>query len=364
MSESAYDGPAGGLSSISFPPLERVLVDLPSLASVPRHERERVTFLITKDHPERLKLTLPTLLAASDRVYVIDSSRSGDTASLCSAMNAVNLCYHGPEQQYKMISSHKVLEKALSERFITDFSADCWDIWSKRNYILILSLLNGLSEIVLVDDDVIPTTALIADALSLTRSYSLVGANIRGMRDVSVIGHICSLTGIVNQNFISGHFLAVNVPGAAHYYFPDIYNEDWIFILLNSLSSPVARYGSIFHLYWNPFADTGRRASSEEIGEIWTEGLAQSVLSSGSVASMNCLEHWVETLSRRRVTLGALASDGLVRSMPAVSDILECARTVAAAVTPDELLVLWRNYLARLDDWLAIVALAGAREKL
>lgn len=360
MSESAHEHSVSELFALSFPPLDQVLIDLPQSAIVPPYEMERITFLITKDHPERLKLTLPSLLAASDRVYVIDSSRSSDTKNLCSAMNAVNLRYHGRDQQGKMISSHKVLERALSERFITELSDDCWDIWSKRNYILLFSLLNRFSEILLIDDDVIPTTDLITDVLSLARSYSLVGANIRGMRDVSVVGHICSLNGIVNQNFISGHFLAVNVPRAAQYYFPDLYNEDWIFILLNSLSSPAARYGSIFHLYWDPFAGTGSRTSFEEVGEVFTEGLAQSVLCRAGTAPMNCLEHWSETLSRRRIVLSALASDGLVRSMPVVAGILECARTVAAAVTPRDLLKLWRDYLEKLDEWLAIVALARA----
>jgi hypothetical protein len=256
---------------IDFPPLERLLVDVGESVSSAGEQVERVVFLITKNHPERLRVTLSAIAAAADRLYVIDSSNELETQELCSNLRAPHVCYHGPRQQQRLLAERTSFRQALESGFITLLSDDTWDIWSKRNYALLMARANGFSRVFLIDDDVISPPGLIGELLKLSDTHNLVGARVRGMPDVSVVGHLCALVGFTSQSFISGHFLAVNVPAAAEFYFADIYNEDWLFVLLNSLSMRAARHGSIFQLYWNPYDGTEKRAISEEFGEIIIE---------------------------------------------------------------------------------------------
>lgn len=348
---------------LDFPPLEALLVDLPRSTPLPPRDLERHTFIITKNHSDRLRLTLPLMAAANDHAYVVDSSTDAATRELCASLaDGCNIHYHGPVEQRLAIESSPVLQKALAAGFITLFSQDCWDIWSKRNYILLFALGQGLSQVLLADDDIIPPVGLISDVLARARRYVLVGSNIAGMPDMSIVGHVCSLHGIVSQSFVSGHFLAVNVPAAAQYYFPDIYNEDWIFVLMNSLTSPVVRYGTIFQLYWNPFDGTHRRAAFEEQGEVIVEGIVRALLADKDVASLEREEHWQQVLSARRRMHGQLASSQLVQSAPVVSAILGAARDEAMAITAKECLMFWRDYSARLTEWRSLIAAAAPRQ--
>ena len=348
----------GANIDIEFQLLERILIDPLSLPNVASFEAETISFLITKDHPQRLQFTLPLLAAASDRVYVLDSSRGSDTRNLCSALGFPSVRYHGPQEQDQAFSLSPVLQRALASGFLTKFSDDCWDIWSKRNYALVFSLLNEFSRILLIDDDVITSKGLIQDAISLSGTYSLIGAKICGMPDRSVVGHICLLLNLVNQRFISGHFLAVNVSSAAAFYFPNVYNEDWIFMLLNSLNAPIARYGTIFHLYWNPYDETGGRAAFEEKGEILIEGLARLILSGAGITRLGESEHWEGVICERRQKLDKLTSTDVVRSSPALKAILECCRSVASRLRPGDFVSFWNDYNNKVGEWRAIINLA------
>src|SRR5690349_5414106 len=88
---------------IDFPPLERLLVDVSDTASIADEHVERVVFLITKNHPERLRVTLSAIAAAADHLYVIDSSNDVETLQLCSSLKARNVCYHGPKEQQRLL---------------------------------------------------------------------------------------------------------------------------------------------------------------------------------------------------------------------------------------------------------------------
>lgn len=343
---------------IDFPPLERLIVDVGDTA--PSENVERVVFLITKNHPERLRLTLPAIAASSDRLYVLDSSKESETQELCSNLKSSHMCYHGPKQQQRLLVERASFRQALQSGFITLLSDDTWDIWSKRNYALLMARANGFSRVFLIDDDVVPPPGLIGELLKLSDTHKLAGARVRGMPDVSVVGHLCALLGFTSQSFISGHFLAVNMPAAAEFYFADIYNEDWLFVLLNSLSTRAVRYGAIFQLYWNPYNGTEKRAISEEFGEMIIEGLARSMLAGAGDAPLDQLTYWNDIVRRRRLTLDAIGASPLLTTMPACLALLHSIRETASGITAEKCLNFWQTYQARLKEWRAHVELAAA----
>lgn len=348
------------LVGVDFPPLERLLLEIDDSDSRPDENVERIVFLITKDHPERLSVTLPAIAASSDRLYIIDSSTGPETRRLCSDLDAPHVSYHGPAEQQRVVAEKVSLQRAVQSGFITWLSDNSWDIWSKRNYALLYARLCSFSRVLLIDDDVIPPPGLVGESLGLVGAHKVVGARVRGMPDVSVVGHLSSLIGLTNQSFVSGHFLAVDVPAAASFYFADLYNEDWLFVLLNSISWPVARHGSIFQLYWNPYSGTEARAVSEEFGEVVIEGVARSLLAGDGTARLDHLAHWTDVVARRYRTLDVLAASDLLASMPACIAIMRSIREAASAVTADRCLDFWQTYQARLPEWRAQIDLAGS----
>lgn len=349
---------------IDFPPLERLIVDLGNTASSANDHVERVVFLITKNHPERLRVTLPAIVASADRLYVIDSSKEPETQEICSNLKASHVCYHGPKQQQRLLAERPSFRQALESGFITLLSDDTWDIWSKRNYALLMARANGFSRVFLIDDDVVPPPGLISELLKLSDTHKLAGAHVRGMPDVSVVGHLCALLGFTSQSFISGHFLAVNVPAAAEFYFADIYNEDWLFVLLNSLSTRAARHGAIFQLYWNPYHGTEKRAISEEFGEIIIEGLARAMLAGEGTGPLDQLAYWNDIVRRRCLTLDAIGASPLLTTMPACLALIRSIKETASAITAERCLNFWKTYHARLKEWRAHVELAGSEGML
>lgn len=352
------------LDGVDFPPLERLILDVGDMASVPGEEVERVVFLITKNHPERLRVTLPAIAASADRLYILDSSSGPETQVVCSDLNASHVCYHGPEQQQRVLAERTSFRQALRSGFITLLSDNHWDIWSKRNYALLYAHSCGFSRILLIDDDVIPPPGLVGESLRLAASHKLVGARVHGMPDVSVVGHLCALLGFTSQSFVSGHFLAVNVPAAVWFYFEDLYNEDWMFVLLNSVSTQVARHGAIFQLYWNPYNGTEERGASEEFGEIIIEGVARALLAGEGLEPLGQLTHWSEVVARRHRTLDAVAAAGLIATMPACLSIMRSIKKAASAVTAERCLDFWQTYQSRLPEWRALIELAGSEGAL
>jgi hypothetical protein len=343
-----------------LPPLQHLLVEIDDNGTVADTGASRIVFLVTKNHPERLRVTLPAIAASADRVYVLDSSTNTETRALCADAAISHVCYHGPQEQEREIGVTPILQRALRSGFITLLAEDRWDIWSKRNYALLHARLHGYSRILLIDDDVVATPTVVASAIGLAGVHKLVGARIRGMPDVSVAGHLMGLAGVTSQHFISGHFLALDVEASSQFYFADIYNEDWLFILLNSISWPVGRHGTIFQMYWNPYNGSEARAVSEEFGEVIVEGVARALLADRATARLDQLEHWHATLEARRRMLDAVAARAPLASMPACLSILCAIQEASSTFTAEGCLEFWKEYQARLPEWRAQVAEARA----
>jgi len=105
------------------------------------------------------------------------------------------------------------------------------DLSTKRNLALMLGHMVGWSRILFIDDDI---TGLKADdvrkASGLLSLYSAVGLRIGGFPDNSVVCHAFRQAGGQQGSFVGGGALAVQVQRCESF-FPDIYNDDWFFLL-------------------------------------------------------------------------------------------------------------------------------------
>jgi hypothetical protein len=148
------------------------------------------------------------------------------------------------------------------------------DTSSKRNIGLLLARALGWQHIVFLDDDIcIQQAEHLTDAVRLLHKYDGVGLTGSGFPDNSVVCHAHRKTGGFQDTFIGGGALAVNAM-TFNSFFPDIYNEDWFFLLREDIRlRPIARTSGIaIQRPYDPFAND-QRARAEELGDVLAEGI-------------------------------------------------------------------------------------------
>ncbi|MFC4855610.1 hypothetical protein [Actinophytocola glycyrrhizae] len=187
--------------------------------------------------------------------------------------------------------SCRVLEGTRFERW-TDTSL-------KRNLGLLLARLIGWQRIVFLDDDIeIPEPTDLMEAVGLTDVYAGVGLaidEVDGMPDNSVVCHAFRAAGGAQDMFIGGGALAVGAKAMTSF-FPNIYNEDWFFLLDEDGLRPTTTTGRAIQRTYDPYHE--HRARMEELGDCLAEGLFW-LLDSGRSPRDATVEHWQGFLRER-----------------------------------------------------------------
>ncbi|PRY35197.1 hypothetical protein [Umezawaea tangerina] len=142
----------------------------------------------------------------------------------------------------------------------------------KRNLGLLFSRAAGWERVVFLDDDIkVPTPSDLAVAAGLVDSYAGVGLAIGGFEDNSVVCHALREVGAFQDTFIGGGALAIGAHAMTSF-FPNVYNEDWFFLLDDNGLRRTAMTGLAEQKTYDPFADPAR-ARTEEFGDCLAEGL-------------------------------------------------------------------------------------------
>lgn len=173
------------------------------------------------------------------------------------------------------------------------------DLSPKRNLALMLSHLVGWSRVLFLDDDISELSADdVRRASGLLDTHNAVGLRLCGFPDHSVVCHAYLESGGEQQTFIGGGALAVEVNRCTSF-FPDIYNDDWFFLLDDDKwLQPTAITGRAVQQEYDPF-ETPERARSEELGDVLAEGIYWLLDSDRSVLEADRW-HWSLFLARRR----------------------------------------------------------------
>jgi len=91
--------------------------------------------------------------------------------------------------------------------------------------------------------------------------------------------------------------MAVDVPRSS--FFPDIYNDDWFFMLDPERGlRPVTGIGCVTQYPYDPFRNPDR-ARSEELGDVLAEGIYW-VLDQGRLVQDADIDHWTKFLAKRK----------------------------------------------------------------
>lgn len=173
------------------------------------------------------------------------------------------------------------------------------DLSTKRNLGLLFSHMIGWSRILFLDDDI---TGLNPDdvrkAGGLLDTHNAAGLRISGFPDHSVVCHAYLQAGGSQQSFIGGGALAVEVK-RSNSYFPDIYNDDWFFLLDgDKWLQPTAVTGQVVQHPYDPFRNP-ERARAEELGDVLAEGIYWLLDQDRSIPDAD-RDHWARFLVRRR----------------------------------------------------------------
>ena len=176
-------------------------------------------------------------------------------------------------------------------------SACALDISRKRNLGLLIGRSCRWNRMLFLDDDIRRLSAhKVSSAAALLNQYPVVGLQVTGFPDASVVGHARRMSGAGRKPFISGGSMVVN-PQRMRGFFPPVYHEDWLCIMDHLWDREVAIAGQVAQLRYQPFTTTGR-ARLEEFGDILAAGLLWLVHAKDNWSSSED-DHWREATERQ-----------------------------------------------------------------
>lgn len=245
------------------------------------------------------------------------------------------------------------------------------DLSMKRNTGLLLARMLGWDRIFFLDDDIRSVSAsTVFSTVSLLGAngygYRTAGMSVKSYPDNSVVCHARREVGEYQDVFVSGSALAVDcqVPFS---FFPDLYNEDWLFFYRDAAAERLATLGSLVEqLPYDPFADP-QRAAAQEFGDVIAEGL-YALLHGRLGPEAADEEYWKQFLEYRGTVLDDIGTRLLnlppeLRSE--VSKAIGAAQQVLGEITGQmcvEYVAAWQRDLERWGRLLANLPGASSLE--
>jgi hypothetical protein len=228
----------------------------------------------------------------------------------------------------------------------------------KRNLGLALIHMLGWERVLFLDDDIDDVEpGTVVQAASLLGDYAVVGLENSGFPDNSVVCHANRDTGAHQSTFI-GAGAMLSSGSRTTSFFPDIYNEDWFFLLEGTGITRCAMHGKFAQAPFDPYKNPSR-AGSEEFGDCLAEGIF-ALLDVGLTVRDADRQFWGGFLADR----AALIED-ILRRLPRaemspfrreqIAASLRAARSNLLRITPKtcvDYLAAWRHDRDRWGDFI------------
>ena len=223
----------------------------------------------------------------------------------------------------------------------------------KRNVGLVLARMLRWRRIFFLDDDIRDINYPdLQNTVNMLGSFPAVGMWVTDFPDNSIVCHANRMTKGSQDVFVSGAALAVDCDGDIGF-FPDIYNEDWLFFFDDAAKGRLANSClEATQICYDPFANV-RRAAWQEFGDVLAEGL-YTLLHLGLGVQQASREYWTYFLEARRSFLEAITTrahnaDPSIRSdmLHSVQSALKCSLKIKPDLC-ERYIRLWRQDL---EDW-------------
>lgn len=261
---------------------------------------------------------------------------------------------------------HELLEFRALASIEGELPAACsyfaTNLSTKRNLGLLLGRMVGWERIFFLDDDIRDIGHPdLQSMVSMLARYRTAGMRATEFPDNSAACHAHRHTGGAQDVFLSGAALAVDIQQQQVGFFPDIYNEDWLFFYDDAASGQLGcSERKTTQLRYDPFRDP-RRAAWQEFGDVLAEGL-YALLDRRLGLEHATHEYWIDFLRARHSFLRAiLRRSGTAKweirdeLVLAVKAALECSTTIRPGVL-ERYIQLWRRDLGA---WQRRVATIG-----
>lgn len=229
------------------------------------------------------------------------------------------------------------------------------DLSIKRNLGLILARRLRWRTTLFLDDDIVGIAPVVIRraTAALGRGTSSVGLPVLDFPDNSVVCHANRLSGAEQGVFVGGSALLVDSTCHASF-FPEIYNEDWLFLFDALAAGKVAVGGRVHQRAYRPY-DSVERAVAEEFGDILAEGLFALLHDGRRMAEAATTDYWRHFLAAR-----ACFIDGAAQRLSALDDVddsqpalrsLAAAEERRAAISADSLAAYVRTWRGDVPLW-------------
>lgn len=229
------------------------------------------------------------------------------------------------------------------------------DLSVKRNLGLILARRLCWRTVLFLDDDIVEIDPVVVRraAAAMGPGASLVGLPVVDFPDNSVVCHANRLSGGEQGVFVGGSALLVDSTCHASF-FPEIYNEDWLFLYDELAARKVAVGGAVHQRTYQPY-DSAERAVAEEFGDVLAEGLVALLHEGRRMTEAAATDYWRQFLESRAGFIEGIAtrlsdSTDVEDSEPALRS-LAAAEERRAAITPDSLAAYVRTWRGDLPLW-------------
>ena len=225
------------------------------------------------------------------------------------------------------------------------------DLSVKRNVGLLLARLVGWNSVLFLDDDInmLDPDEIRRGAAKLGQ-VAIAGLEVGEYPDNSVVCHANRLATGVQDVFVSGSALLVRCDRPVSF-FPETYNEDWLFYFDRLAEQSVAIVGAAGQLEYEPYGDPAR-ARRQEFGDILAEGVVNLLHGRRDLETACGPEYWKQALDARHELVngivGKLAgrqSEECVAAQAAL-EAADHARAGLDAAMFADYVRSWRNDLA------------------
>lgn len=316
--------------------------------------------VFSKDRLDRLVRTLPALARIPRPILLLDDSSSPENQfALKKYCLQLGVEYHGPSEQERVIS---LLPSRFTRTFFRRLGSGSWNLGFNRNYAIAYALIHNSDKLLLCDDDMQFHDSSDVDKLfAALDKHSFAGATIVGMRDDSIVGHLFNAVRVARSSYVSGSCLAVRPEDCQHYFIND-YNEDWIWLLMESEGREVLEVISAMQLPYDPYCDLETKCVFQEFGEILWEGLFWAYRKR---TPEQALDHsfWEKILKTRREDISTLHSldfqsplkqhvQTLFKVLSIYHDSLQPSIFVNKMVNYYDYLPLWREFVQTIPSQL------------
>ena len=301
-------------------------------------------FIFTKDRPQTLNKTLESIKDTPFVKYVIDDSvtiqNQQIVLTLCDSYS--NSIYLGKEE-FNQFTARYQIHFPKFDFLLREVGSNEWNLGYTRNFALLFSKSLGVEKVLFTDDDIeVPNLRLIEELFKSINNYQFVGANILGLVDDSVLGHIATDMGIKNERMLSGGFMVFN-PNRVDHFFLNNYNEDWIWLFLQLKERHYLQTGEVFQELTNPLTNYKNKAMFQEFGEIALDGILD-LFKEGSYESLAQLSFWERLVKEREEYLDRLIAKAVAREKKNYVEIIEWIKSNSLKFKAESFKELFEKY--------------------